>query len=847
MSRDPLHSLMLMMVAQKPFSPKGDTFCKLVPVAFLEEPLAPIDSDDFRNDGEIWWMLTDRTAALAEPGRLVTGFLEKAKGYEDDKPDSSEFEAKRDSVRDPRHEEAMTIVPIEPDSLKEFSDIVAPDFRVRLTYPPTSSVFVKWRGSCYGPLRISSSPRVGPTLATGKDYILRPNSDVDPEVYCIERDAWDRLTPSISRHLDEAVSLTDQVRRIQPSLSVNRQLILVGRSLERLLATSPTTVSLETLDRKLVRYARKVLTPRAKRQQFRVLLEELHILGTTQGDTLELADAVRQKQTAIAEEDAAMKLLAESLLESGAFGEQRLKEAEETLVQRQVDNRSAELSARIQAQTSEAQKALEQLQQRLEAEEEQQRAATRKRMDEMERRFMEEQERQKKTLDAREQELRRQEAALKGNLSQVAEELREAGDGVVNRFLTIAPLLHAIGIGAMHQTRGSNSAPVSNDVNGDPIPEHAFRPTITARTAMRGTTTLPEAEFVSRFITLAKGQGLNYQESDLRRFHLSVKCGDITVLAGPSGTGKSTLPILYSSALMGEETSDTHECLMVNVSPSWHDSRDLIGHLNLLERRFTPAESGIFQRLITAAEEYRLTRENAGLHIICLDEMNLAQAEHYFGDIMVTLGRTEGQRALRCFSKDSIGPQCPFRDWANVPLAATLRFIGTVNFDETTRLLSDRFYDRANVIEITPGGVPSDDTERASVTAQGPAVTLRDIQAWSRTAPLNSDVATIIDGIRPILEGIGLPISPRTYVGMHRFIRSSGEVMPQSEALDCQIAQRLLPRIRNASTRFELDALAGLQELLRKYGDGRFPQADFILTRKQREADFDRLDFEEEA
>ena len=161
MSRDPLHSLMLMMVAQKPFSPKGDTFCKLVPVAFLEEPLAPIDSDDFRNDGEIWWMLTDRTAALAEPGRLVTGFLEKAKGYEDDKPDSSEFEAKRDSVRDPRHEEAMTIVPIEPDSLKEFSDIVAPDFRVRLTYPPTSSVFVKWRGSCYGPLRISSSPRVG--------------------------------------------------------------------------------------------------------------------------------------------------------------------------------------------------------------------------------------------------------------------------------------------------------------------------------------------------------------------------------------------------------------------------------------------------------------------------------------------------------------------------------------------------------------------------------------------------------------------------------------------------------------------------------------------------------------
>jgi energy-coupling factor transporter ATP-binding protein EcfA2 len=838
---------MLMMVAQKPFSPQGDTFCKLVPVAFLEEPLSPIYIDDFRNDGEIWWMLTDRTLALGEPGRLVTGVLEKAIRYDSGNPDSSEFQVNRDSVRLPRPEEAMTIVPIAPDSLKDFPDIVSPDFRVRLTYPPTSSVFVQWRNSYYGPLRISSAPGSGPTIALGRDYILKPNSDVDQTVYCIERDAFDKLATSVSRYLEEDVSLNDQPRRSQPSLSVNRQMILVGRSLERLLAANSTTISLETLDRKLVRYARSVLTPRAKRQQFQALLEELRIFGTTQDEALELADAVRQKQTAIAEEAAAMKLLAESLLESGAFGEKRLKEAEETLVQRQVETRSAELSARIQAQTSEAQSALEHLQQRLAAEEDQQRAATRKRLDEMERRSMDYLEERKKEHESREQELRRQEAALKGNLSQVAEELREAGDSVVNRFLTIAPLLQAIGIGAMQQTRAPNSALAPTDANGDSIPAPVFRPEVPARAAMRGTTTLSEVDFVSRFIALAQSQGLNYQESDLRRFHLSVKCGDITVLAGPSGTGKSTLPILYARALMGDETSDALDCLMVNVSPSWHDSRDLIGHLTLLERRFIPAESGIYQRLITAAEEHRLARENAGLHVICLDEMNLAQVEHYFGDIMLTLGRAEGQRTLRCFSKDSIGLQCPFRDWANVPLATTLRFVGTVNFDETTRLLSDRFYDRANVIEIAPRGVPSDDTDPVGMVAQGPAVTLRDIQAWSRTAPLDGYVATVIDGIRPILEGIGLPISPRTYAGMHRFIRSAGDIMPQSEALDCQIAQRLLPRIRNASTRTEIDALAGLQELLRNSGDGRFPESDFILARKRREADFDRLDFEEEA
>jgi hypothetical protein len=90
---------MLLMVAQQPFSPGYDTFCKLIPIAFLGDPHARIDVADFPNDGEVWWMLTDRTAALAEPGRLVTAVLENAIKYEKENPDASEFQVKRDSCR----------------------------------------------------------------------------------------------------------------------------------------------------------------------------------------------------------------------------------------------------------------------------------------------------------------------------------------------------------------------------------------------------------------------------------------------------------------------------------------------------------------------------------------------------------------------------------------------------------------------------------------------------------------------------------------------------------------------------------------------------------------------------
>jgi hypothetical protein len=139
MAKDPLNSQMLLMVAQKPFSTQFDTFCKLIPIAFLDDPQTAVDIDDFRNDGEIWWMLTDRTVALAEPGRLVTAVLENAIKYEKDNPDSSEFQVKRDSVREPREDEAMTVVPIAADLIQEFSDVIAPNFRVRLTFPPTST------------------------------------------------------------------------------------------------------------------------------------------------------------------------------------------------------------------------------------------------------------------------------------------------------------------------------------------------------------------------------------------------------------------------------------------------------------------------------------------------------------------------------------------------------------------------------------------------------------------------------------------------------------------------------------------------------------------------------------
>jgi len=64
------------------------------------------------------------------------------------------------------------------------------------------------------------------------------------------------------------------------------------------------------------------------------------------------------------------------------------------------------------------------------------------------------------------------------------------------------------------------------------------------------------------------------------------------------------------------------------------DTKDLLGHLNTIDGRYYPAESGLFQYLVFAHEEYRARGQESGIWLTCLDEMNLSQVEHYFGDFI---------------------------------------------------------------------------------------------------------------------------------------------------------------------------------------------------------------------
>ena len=828
-----------MMVAQAPFE-TGDMnqFCKLIPLAY--EDGTHVDSADFPNDGQIWWMLTPYTSRLAVPGQLVMGKIEQATKYQPSVPDSSRYQAVRESIQDFNLRDGFEVVPIPAEEMDSIQDIVARDFHLRLSAPPTRSTMISWRANIYGPFNATcATPEA---LSETRKISFSPAHSDGVTVYTFDLKTFTQTIKDQRITVKSEVSQSGNNRnRSYDVVEIRHELVMAG-GYERLLSTNPKPLVLEPVDKKLLRFAKDCLT-RAKRQQLKQLLEDLDLTGQQTERSKDLHELVQQVKGAAGKQEQALVEVAEALLRSGMLGEDRISRAEQAYAQKYVEQRMAELQAKVEveltAKRDELRKVQEEVKtaqaslQREKAEQKQrlevELAGERKKAREELAAEKSEFEKQKTELEKQKGELQRQQGVLRDNLEKVTKNLRDAGDDVVNQFLTIAPLLKTFISAAPPPLAGqASSVPKGNDEAPAPV-KFQFPAYITG--LPQQDTEVSEPAFFDRFKAVVEHNGFTFRPLDLQRFHLSLKCGDITVLGGPSGTGKSSLPALYSHALLGQEaTRGRPSCLMVNINPSWMDARDLVGHMNTLDGRFYPAESGIFQHLLTAQEEYKLRGGSTGLYLACLDEMNLSQVEHYFSDFMMLLERTGASRAIQCFSPETAGKNCCFRNYGTVALSPALRFVGTVNFDETTRLLSDRFLDRVNLIRLSSAGLPSAiGSVNALIQAEGRMITLSDLESWRKDGALPAHLGQFLDRMRPFLDQMGCPISPRVYRSICRFVSSAEPIISAEKAFDMQLAQRIIPKIRSLVTARQLNALDGLLDLVKPSSQCSFEESVALL------------------
>ena len=321
-----------------------------------------------------------------------------------------------------------------------------------------------------------------------------------------------------------------------------------------------------------------------------------------------------------------------------------------------------------------------------------------------------------------------------------------------------------------------------------------------------------ELKFVAKLIRVAGESGFDYAPRDLVRFHTSVKVGGFTVLGGLPGCGKSSLVALYARALLGKAKLDKDDSyLTIDVSPSWMEPEDILGHWGLNEH-YVYAQTGLvkfLRRAVSVGDDRFPT-----MPIVCLEEMNLARVEHYFADFMQQLCRSEDERGLRGVPEFD-GQEKPSE--AFLPLSPSLRFVGTNNFDQTTQRFSPRFYDRSNYIELVDSrtsepfskGVPS------YLNADfGSQVERTTYESWFNKEPshdiLEQAVVDKYKSLTEVFKKVNLPVSRRAevailvYVANRPFLSECGDdlsdqIACQMRALDEVIAQKILSRYTGSS------------------------------------------------
>lgn len=177
---------------------------------------------------------------------------------------------------------------------------------------------------------------------------------------------------------------------------------------------------------------------------------------------------------------------------------------------------------------------------------------------------------------------------------------------------------------------------------------------------------------------------LFYDASLLRAFFSGLACGKLIILQGISGTGKTSLAYAWGKFV-------NQDSCVASVAPSWHDKTELLGYFNEFTKKFN--ETNVLAELYSASFD-------DNVHTIILDEMNLARVEYYFAEMLSILEMPSRDEWIIELVTNS-WPSDPKKiNYGKLKLPGNLWYIGTINNDDSTFMVTDKVYDRAMPIDI---------------------------------------------------------------------------------------------------------------------------------------------------
>lgn len=320
---------------------------------------------------------------------------------------------------------------------------------------------------------------------------------------------------------------------------------------------------------------------------------------------------------------------------------------------------------------------------------------------------------------------------------------------------------------------------------------------------------------------------LYYSAETIRVFIASLAAAEpasrLLILQGLSGTGKSSLPELFKNALDIRWHS-------ISVQPSWRDNRELLGYDNDFTNRFKETE---FTKALYKASmgDYK-----DDIVFIVLDEMNLARIEYYFADFLSELEHKDAEwkiPLISSFSEPNMEQRPLWLNYdngtANIMIKKNIWFIGTANNDDSTSLITDKVYDRAQILDMDERekDFVGEDVKPMMVdfaTLTGLFAKARKTKAYQMAV---SDWATLNDidetNLRPMDITFGNRMKNQLADFVPVYMACGGT---KEGAIDYFLAHKILRKLDEKYDVYVADCLEDLIEALNTYyGDGVFEKS----------------------